>query len=975
MRSGLLEQLVGRENLLSPSGDALPVVRRRDDGSEAAPVPLVGRSREAKVIAGLLDGLPDQGGALVVRGEAGIGKSALLESAIRSAPGFRVLRAAGVESEMEMPFAALQQLCAPLLDRLGQLPGPQREALEVAFGLSVGHSPDRLLVGLAVLSLFSQVTEKQPLVCVVDDAQWLDRASAQVLVFVARRLLAEPVALVLATRDPGRELEGLPDLVLDGLRSADAHALWGSAWGVPLDERVLERIVAETRGNPLALLELLRGLTPAQLAGGFGLPDAPGLSGRIEESFRRRLERLPSETQRLLLVAAAEPVGDPLLIWRAAGRLGIREHAAVDTDGLLAIGASVTFHHPLVRSAAYRAAPPEVRRSVHRALADATDAEIDPDRRAWHLAAATPGPDDGVAFELERSAGRARARGGLAAAAAFLERATALTLQPSRRAERALAAAQAKHLAGAPGAALGLLAVAEQGPLDELGLARVDLLRAQMAFDFKHGSDAPPLLLKAAKRLEGLDPALARETYRDALYAAVHVGRLNAGVGVLEVARAARSAPPASEVQRASDLLLDHVVALNTEGYVAGAPALRRAVRALGNEEIPAEGGLRWLPLACRMAHDVWDDESWRVLSTRLVELARDAGALSVLPIGLSLRFAIELLAGDLAGAECLTEEIDAVSEVAHSDLAPYGPLLLAAWRGQEQEALQLIEAVTEAIVARGEGAWLTAAHWATAVLYNGLGRFDEARVAAEKVREYPLELGISNWALLELVEAAARSGHTSRATETVQCLSEMARATGTDWALGNEACANALLSEGANAEACYREAIERLGRTRIRVQLARTHLLFGEWLRRQRRRQDAREHLRTAHELFTEFGMGAFAGRARAELNATGEHARKRNVETRDELTPQEAQASRLAAEGATNQEIAAQLFISPSTVDYHLRKSFRKLGVKSRHQLKERLPQPPGHADPMVREGKIELGARPSLRVPVKDVAGLAR
>jgi DNA-binding CsgD family transcriptional regulator len=814
---------------------------------------------------------------------------------------------------------------------------------------------------LAVLSLFSVVAEEQPLLGVVDDAQWLDRASEQVLAFVARRLLAEPVALVLVTRDPGGQLEGLPELVLEGLRNGDAHALLGSVWGVPLDERVRERLVAETRGNPLALLELPRGLTPAQLAGGFGLPDVQELSGRLEESFRRRLQALPAETQRLLLVAAAESVGDPVLVWQAAARLGIGVEAAADTGGLLAIGATVTFRHALVRSAVYRAASPEDRRAVHCALADATDAEVDPDRRAWHLASAASCPDEEVASELERSAGRAQARGGLAAAAAFLARAAALTVEPSRRSERALAAARTEHLAGAPDAALGLLAVAEEGRLDELGLARVDLVRAQIAFASKHGNDAPRSLLKAAKRLVALDPALARETYRDAFYAAVHVGRLHAGVGVLEVAGAACSAPPAPGPPRASDLLLDHLVALNTEGYAVGAPVLRRAVRALGNQEVSAEDGLRWLPLACKMAHDVWDDESWHVLSARLIELARDAGALSVLPIGLSLRLAIELFAGDFTRAEALAEETAAVSEVTHSDLAPYGALLLAAWRGREHETLRLIEGFTGAIVDRGEGTWLTASHWASAVLYNGLGRFEEARVAAEQAREYPHELGLSNWALTELVEAAARSGETARAAETVERLSEMARATGTDWALGNEACARALLGEGEIAEALYLDAIERLGRTRIRVQLARTHLLYGEWLRRERRRQDARQQLRRAHELFTGFGMEAFAERARVELEATGEYARKRTVETRDDLTPQEAEISRLAAEGATNQEIAAQLFISPSTVDYHLRKAFRKLGVKSRHQLKQHLLQPIAQVDPAGRETNGRTRHRP--------------
>jgi AAA ATPase domain len=481
---------------------------------------LHGRRVEREALERLLDAVRGgQSRVLVVSGEPGVGKSALLESAIGSASGFRVARAVGVESEMELAFAALQQLCAPLLDRLDRLPGPQRDALGVAFGLRAGDAPDRLLVGLAVLSLLADVAEDQPFLCVVDDAQWLDRASAQALVFVARRLLADSIALVLVTREPSEELTGFQELVLEGLRNGDARALLGSALRVPLDERVRERIVAETRGNPLALLELPRGLTPAELAGGFGLLDAPGLSGQIEDSFRRRLARLPADTRRLLLVAAAEPVGDPVLVWRAADRLGIAVPAASETDGLLAIGASVTFRHPLVRSSVYRAASLEDRRAVHRALADATDPEVDPDRRAWHLAQATPGPDEDVAAELERSAGRAHARGGLAAAAAFLERAAALTPEPSSRARRALAAARAQHQAGAFDAALRLVAVAESGPLDELQRARVDLLRGQIAFTLKHGSDAPPLLLKAAKaarttRSEARSRNLSRRAHR-----------------------------------------------------------------------------------------------------------------------------------------------------------------------------------------------------------------------------------------------------------------------------------------------------------------------------------------------------------------------------------------------------------------------------------------------------------------------------
>ena len=911
------------------------------------------RRSEREALGRLLEAVRGgQSRVLVVSGEAGVGKTALLESAIESASGFRVARAVGVESEMELAFAALQQLCAPMLDRLDRLPAPQQDALGVAFGLSAGNAPDRFLVGLAVLSLLAEVAEEQPLLCVVDDAQWLDRVSAQALVFVARRLLAESVALVFSTRDPCDELEGLPRLVVEGLPDSDARALLGSALRVPLDERVRERLIAETRGNPLALLELPRGLTPAELAGGFGLPDAPGLSGRIEDSFRRRFARLPAETRRLLLVAAAEPAGDPVLVWRAAGRLGIGVQAAAETDGLLAIGASVTFRHPLVRSSVYRAASPEEKQAVHRALADATDPEVDPDRRAWHLAQATPGPDEDVASELERSAGRVQARGGLAAAAAFLERAAALTPEPSLRARRALAAAQASHQAGAFDAALRLVALAESGPLNELQRAQVDLLRGQIAFALSPGSDAPPLLLKAAKRLEPLDERLARETYLEALSAVLFTGRLASAGSVLETARAVRAAPPASQPPRASDLLLDGLALLITEGYATGTPTLKSAVNAFRRDDLSGGEGHRWLWLAAHVAASLWDDEALDVLSARFVELARDTGALSVLPLALTARSGLHVLAGDFAMASSLVAEVAAVNEATGASLAPYAALSLAAFQGREAKVAQLIEADTRELVRRGEGQGLTFIHWVTAVLHNGLGRYEEALAAAQQAAEDSRELLRVGVVELELIEAAARRGEGDLAADALARLSEIAAASGTDWALGVEARSRALLTEGEAAEAVYREAIEALERTRVRVDLARAHLLYGEWLRRERRRFDAREQLRTAHRLFTEFGMEAFAERARLELQATGERPRKRTVETRDDLTPQEAQISRLAADGATNQKIAAQLFISPSTVDYHLRKAFRKLGVKSRHQLKQHLRQPRTHAEPAARE-----------------------
>jgi DNA-binding CsgD family transcriptional regulator len=849
---------------------------------------------------------------------------------------------------MELAFAGLQQLCAPMLDRLERLPAPQQDALGVAFGLRAGDAPDRFLVGLAVLSLVSEAAQEQPLVWLVDDAQWLDRASAQALVFVARRLLAESVALLLATRDPGDELEGLPKLVVEGLPDGDARALLGSALRVPLDERVRERLVAETRGNPLALLELPRGLTSAELAGGFGLLDAPGLSGRIEDSFRRRLAGLPAETQRLLLVAAAEPVGDPVLVWRAAGRLGIEVQAAAETDGLLTIGASVTFRHPLVRSSVYRAASPEERQAVHRALADATDPEVDPDRRAWHLAHASPGLDEHVASELERSAGRAEARGGLAAAAAFLERAAALTPEPSRRAQRALAAAQAKHQAGAFDAALGLVGIAESGPLDELARAQIDLLRAQIAFALGRGSDAPPLFLKAAKRLEPLDEGLARETYLEALTAVFFPAHLAPGGRVLETARAARTAPPSPQPSRGSDLLLDGLALLITDGYAAGAPTLKRAVNAFRGEAMSRGEGRRWLWLASRVAAFLWDDEAWDAISARFVELARDAGALSVLPLALTTRTGIHLFAGRLAMASSLVDEVAAVNEATGSNQAAHAAMTLAAFQGREAEAAQLIEAATSEVVRRqGEGQGLTFIHWATAVLHNGLGRYEEALAAAQQAAEDSLEVRLATWGLVELIEAGARSGEPELAADALGRLSQTTAASGTDWAVGVEARSLALLTEGEAAEPLYREAIEALERTRVRVELARAHLLYGEWLRRERRRLDAREQLRHAHELFTQFGMEAFAERARVELEATGEHARNRTVETSDQLTAKETQVARLASDGLSNSEIGAQLFISPKTVEYHLHKVFNKLDIRSRNQLPGVLASDPNAAE----------------------------
>ena len=909
----------------------------------ASPTSLRGRGTEFALLDGILAAVREgESRTLVLRGEAGIGKTALLEYMVEAASDLRVARAAGVESEMELAFAALHQLCSPILDRVGLLPAPQREALRIVFGLGEGAAPDGFLVGLAVLSLLSEVAEERPLVCVVDDAQWLDQATALTLAFVARRLRAEPVGLVFAAREPGEELRGLPELQVEGLHDGDARALLGSVGRVLLDERVRDRLVAETRGNPLALLELPRGLTATQLEGVFGLPDAHALSGRIEESFLRQAETLPEETRLLLLVAAAEPVGDPLLVWRAAQRLGIEVSAAdADTEGLLTIGERVIFRHPLVRSAVYRSASPHARRSVHLALAEVTDQKVDPDRRAWHLAAAAPGPDEKVALELELSADRAQARGGLAATAAFLQRSVALTQDHARRADRALAAAEASLQAGSPDAALGLVAAAEAGSLSELQRARVELLRGRVASATSAGSEAPAMLLKAAKRLEPLDLTLARGTYLDAWGAALFAGRLaQTGGSLLEVSRAARAAHRFPDAPGPCDLLLDGLAALITEGRVAAAPKLRQAVQRFLGDEVSADQWFQWGVLASSAAVAVWDFDSWDAVSTRQIELARGAGALTLLSIALNGQGLIATWRGEFETAASLSAEDEALKEATGTRIAPYGAMLLAAYQGRTAEASTLTEATIKDAVARGEGLGIELAQWTTAVLDNGLGRYEEALTAAEQASEETPEPFISAWALPELIEAAVRSGKTWRAAEALQRFAETANAGDADWAVGIEARSRALLTEGEAAEDLYLEAIDRLGRTRLRPERARAHLLYGEWLRRENRRVDARQELRGAYDAFVSIGADGFADRARRELLATGERVRKRTADTRDELTPQEELIARLARDGLSNPEIGARLFISPRTVEWHLRKVFDKLGISSRKALHDALP-----------------------------------
>ena len=889
---------------------------------------------------------------LVVRGEAGVGKSALLRDVVDGASGFRVAQIAGVESEMELPFAGLHQLCAPLLARLDGLPPPQERALRVALGLASGDPPDRFLVALGALTLLAEIADERPFLCFVDDAQWLDDASRQVLGFIARRLLAEPVAMVFAVRTPSQdaELVGLPELVLDGLDKEDASALLETVIPGRLDERVRDRIVAETRGNPLALLELPRGLPASQLAGGFGVPELVPLSGRIEESFLRRIEELPSDTRLLLLVAAAEPVGEPALMWRAATRLGIPSTAiepAAKAE-LLDVGAQVRFRHPLVRSTVYRSASDIDRQTAHHALADVTDTDLEPDRRAWHRAHATRSPEEDVAAELEHSAGRAQARGGLAAAAAFLGRAAELTPDASRRAERMLAAAQVNLQAGAFDEALGRLAAAEAGPLGDFGQARLNLLHAEVAFAQNRGSDAPQLLLEAARSFETLDPRLSRETYLDAWSAALFAGRLARAGNLYEISRAAETAPEPHDPPRASDLLLDGFALVFTKGRRVATPVLQRAAAAFANTKASVEEVLRWGWLATAAAVYLWDHDTCLAIATREVQLARESGALEVLAVGANVMGQATALAGDVSRTTMLIAEAEAVTHATRTRVAPYGALVLGAFRGQEAETAELIDATIGEATSGGQGTAVQYAHWANAVLMNSLGRYEEAQAAAIEASDDTPELFVAMWSLSELVEAASRTGDAEVAARALARLREHTEGSESDWALGVEARSSALLSVADEAESLYLEAIERLEGTRLRPDLARARLLYGEWLRRENRRADAREQLRIAHEAFLAVGADAFAERARHELLATGEKVRSRRDDTRDELTPQEEQIARLARDGLTNPEIGAQLFLSPRTVEWHLRKVFTKLGISSRRQLRSALPDTPQAAVP---------------------------
>ena len=703
---------------------------------------------------------------------------------------WRIATAVGIESEMELAYSGLHQLCAPMLDCFDRLPAPQYGALATVFGFEAGPAPERFLVGLATLTLLAEAADRQPLLCLIDDAQWLDDASAQVILFVARRFLAERIAVVCAARTRGGDevMGGLPNLMVGGLGDSDARALLLNNLQGPLDAAVCEQLINESHGNPLALLELPRTWNTSELAGGFGLPAHQPVASKIEQSFAKRLLGLPGETQLIVLAAAAEPLGDPLLLHRAAETLELDLTAAepaVDA-GLLDTRGHIEFAHPLIRSAAYRSATADDRRRVHRALADATDPDRDPDRRAWHRARATAAPDEEIAAELERSAGRAEARGGVAAAAAFLGRAAALSPDLATRARRSLAAAEAKQVAGAPQAAATLLAAADDGPLDELESALAQRLRGQIALDLRRGGEALPFMLDAARRLSSLEPELARDTYLEAMRAGSIGGRFSAEM-LHQAAEAARDAPSPEQAGRGRDLLLAGLAVRFTDGYAASASVLKRALQALCEEDGRVEHDIRWPGFARRVAFDLFDDEASRAIALRSVELARESGALGVLPLSLDFTAIVFTLEGDLDAAAARLEESDAIADATGTVRIGAARLMLAGFRGNESALSTLLEVGEPVAISRGEGVVLTFGEHARALLNNGLGNYEAALAAAESASAQD-ELAVSVWSLPELVEAAIRSGKTDLAAASLERLTERTQAAGTDWALGIEA-------------------------------------------------------------------------------------------------------------------------------------------------------------------------------------------
>ena len=908
---------------------------------------LINRQTECLLLDQLLAAV--RGGesrALVLYGEPGVGKTELLEYLLgrASEARWRVMSVAGVESEMELAFASLHQLCTPFLDHLSAIPKPQQDALSTTFGLIAGPTPDRFLVGLAVLSLLAEAAAEAPLLCTVDDSQWLDGASAQVLAFVARRLGSESVAMVFAARVTTAQMAGLPNTVVEGLADEHALALLGSVVPGPVDPRVRDEIVAETRGNPLALLELPRGMTAAQLAGGFGIPGALGLPVRIEESFLGRVKALPPEARRLLLLAAAEPLGDSALLWRAASRVGIIAAAAppLEDAGLIVFGTrSVSVTHWYARRSTSRprltrgarCTPPWPRSPTQSSILTAAPGTAP--RPRWGPTRTSP----------PNSSGR---RTGPDTWGASCCRSVLGVLRPPHTRPGAPGLAHAGGGGGQPpgrGVREGPRATHHGGGRAARRLCQRPSRPAARPDRVRHRSRQrrTPQLLKAAKRLEPFDLDTARDTYLGAWGAALFAGRLAGAGDLAEVSRAALDLPMPAQ-PRALDLLLEGLALLITDGRAAAAPRLRQAARTFASADVAVEERLRGGWLAHVAAAELWDEDTWHAITVRQTQVAREVGALEQLALDLNSQAMTVAWRGDFPAAASLIAEADAACEATGSRMAPYAKMFLAALRGSQAEVAVLTKSALEEAATGGQGVNVPYANWVTAILCNGLGRYEEALAAALQATEYIPELFVSTWAVPDLIEAAVRAGNPKVAGDALERLSETARAGGTEHGLGLEARSLALLSEGEAADRSYRTAIDRLSRTQLRPELARAHLLYGEWLRRQRRRSDARDQLRTASEMFEAIGMEAFAERARRELRATGETARRRSAETHGGLTAQEAQIATMARDGLSNAEISTRLFISVYTVDYHLRKVFSKLGITRRSQIVQALPPDPG-------------------------------
>lgn len=902
---------------------------------------LRGRAAESSRLDSLLrSARAGHSAVAVLRGETGIGKTALIEHLLSSTSDVQVLRTVGVESDMELPYAGLHRLVYPLAAGIDKLPDPQRRALDTAFGRASGPAPDRFLVGLAVLDLIATASLNAPVVCIVDDAQWLDKVSAQTLSFVARRLQIERVVMLFALRDMTDELRGLPELPVTGLAVPDARELLDAAVLGRIDARVRDRIVAEARGNPLAILEFLGDLTPADVAGGYHRPDAHPVAATVESRYLQRMSTLSDDARLLLALAAAEPIGDPALLTRAATGLGIAVSAfdAVRSSGLIDIDSRVRFRHPLVRSVAYRDADADRRHRVHAALACSIDAEADPDRRAWHRALAASEPDESVAEELAHAAERAQQRGGIAATAAFLARAFELTPDPALRGTRALTAAQAKRRAADFDAAADLVAAAALAPLDALDDARRLHLAAQLAFHRRRANhDGPPLadhvasMAEAAQRLAPQDAGEADQAFLEALCGLVYAGRVGESAAVVEIARAAVRHCDGSEGARPVGLLAAGIARRMVSDAATAVLAMRTATSAI------TEHNWQWeaFPLALEVtAHEIWDDDAWERLSTIAVQVATETAALQVLPTALVSRAGVQVMAGELAAARLSIAEADDISAAVGYAPLRYHKLTLVSWAGDEGETTAMAEAALRDGMQRGEHRAIALSAYAVGVLNNGLGRYQVALAALQPACDYD-DLGIAGWNLSELVECAVRAGRRDVAADALAKLQARTQAAGTPWGLGISARSAALLADHDAAEPLYRAAIEYLGRSRVKVQLARGHLLYGEWLRRMNRRNDAREKLRLAHDMLREFGVHAYADRARRELLALGETAVKR-ARSGTALTPQETQVAKLAAAGLTNTEIGSQLFISAHTVEWHLSNVYAKLAIKSRRQLR---------------------------------------